>query len=148
MKAVLDGLAAAPPDGEKDNPLRTARESIDRCFSGDSLEGIEAALNADGSEWAQKTLKTLSRLSPTGLKVTLKLVREGKGKPLSDVLCAEFRATQRTMAQPSDFFEGIRAALVDKDKSPKWAPASAAEVRRRSGTRPCIASLASPHYAE
>jgi len=130
VKGVLDGFATPPPDGDAKifHPLQHAREAIDRCFSAPDVESIEAALAVEATEWSEATLKTLRKLSPTGLKLTLKLVREGKGKSLSDVLTAEFRATQRTMQQPSDFFEGIRAALVDKDKKPRWEPATVAAV--------------------
>ena len=62
--------------------------------------------------------------------MTLKLLREAReaGRPLSATLVADFRACQRFMQPPSDFFEGIRAALVDKDRNPQWQPSELAAV--------------------
>ena len=56
------------------------------------------------------------------------MLQEAKTRPLSQCLRAEFRAVQRFVSPPSDFFEGIRAALVDKDRKPQWSTASNAQV--------------------
>ena len=129
VRAALD--AACQPDAAGESKLAANRAAIDRCFDVEKMgtvEAIEAALDAEGTEWAGKTLKALRGASPTSLKLTLHMLREARGEPLSACLAAEFRATQRAMVAPSDFFEGIRAALVDKDKSPRWDPATLAEV--------------------
>ena len=86
-----------------------------------------AALEADGSEWSAATLKDLKTKSPTSLKVTFEQLRRGAGLPIEDVLTMEYRMTQAFMAG-HDFFEGIRALLVDKDQAPKWQPPTLAEV--------------------
>lgn len=71
-----------------------------------------------------------ARRSPTSLKLTLRLLREARasGDGLSACLTREFRAMQRCATPPSDFFEGVRAALVDKDRKPRWSPASVSGV--------------------
>ena len=95
---------------------------------------IFSRLEAGGGEFATKTRSVLGRMSPTSLKLTLRLLRAARDEQparLSSCLSREFRAIQRAMAPPSDFFEGIRAALVDKDKSPSWSPARVAEVLAR-----------------
>jgi enoyl-CoA hydratase len=108
-------------------PLVAAKAETDRTFAGGSVEAILAALEADGSGWAEETLKTLRAKSPTSLKVTFEQLRRGAGLSIEDVLVMEYRMTQSFMAG-HDFFEGIRALLVDKDQSPKWKPPTLAEV--------------------
>ena len=108
-------------------PLADAKAAIDRTFAGGSVEAILAALEAEATDWAKETLKTLGPKSPTSLKVTFEQLRRGAGLSIEDVLVMEYRMTQVFMAE-HDFFEGIRALLVDKDQSPKWKPATLAEV--------------------
>jgi enoyl-CoA hydratase len=107
--------------------LAAVRPTIDRCFGGGSVEAILSALETDGSAWALETLKTLRSKSPTSLKVTFEQLRRGRGLAIEAALTMEYRMTQVFMAG-HDFFEGIRAALIDKDQSPKWRPATLAEV--------------------
>jgi len=125
LGAMCSPAAAGPP------PLLAHRDAIDRCFNASTVEEIEAALSSEGSSWADETLMKLRRMSPTSLKVTLLLLRQAKGKSLGACLQAEFRAVQRFVSPPSDFFEGIRAALVDKDRQPQWEPATLAAVNSK-----------------
>ncbi|MHB0952414.1 MAG: enoyl-CoA hydratase/isomerase family protein [Allorhizobium sp.] len=100
------------------------REIIDRCFAFNSIEEILEALASDGSEFAQKTRATMLTRSPTSLKVTLALLRKGRASPdLETCLETEFAATAQILRTP-DFYEGIRAAIIDKDRNPKWSPAT------------------------
>jgi enoyl-CoA hydratase len=100
---------------------------IDRCFDRATVEEIIAALEADADPWAVEQAAVLRGKCPTSLKVTLKQIREGGGLPIADVLRREFRMTQRFMAA-GDFYEGIRALLIDKDNQPRWTPATLEEV--------------------
>jgi enoyl-CoA hydratase len=109
-------------------PLKAYREAIDRCFSKDRVEDILAALAAEGTEWAESTRSTLSRMSPTSLKVTLRQLRKCRSLTYDEIVAYEYRLSQRMSALP-DFREGIRAVLVDKDNNPRWNPATLAEVR-------------------
>ncbi|XP_060850004.1 3-hydroxyisobutyryl-CoA hydrolase, mitochondrial [Rhopalosiphum padi] len=106
-------------------------EKIDSIFSHERVEAIVDALKADGSEWAQGVLKSLNEVSPTGLKITRKEISKGKNLSLDECLIMEHRLAYRcTEAKYSeDFFEGVRALLIDKDKSPKWCPASLEDVK-------------------
>jgi enoyl-CoA hydratase len=119
LEAVL-GRHAATPD---EPTLPAHRDAIDRCFDADSVEGIFAKLEAEGSEWAAKTLATLKTMSPTSLKVTYEQLRRGAELEFDDCMRLEFRMTQAVM-DGHDFYEGIRSVLVDKDRNPKWQPAS------------------------
>ena len=77
---------------------------------------------AGGSTFAAETRDTLLKKSPTSLKISLEQLRRGdRMSSLADVLTMEYRMTQRCMAG-HDFFEGIRAVLVDKDHHPAWSP--------------------------
>ncbi|AKT41784.1 enoyl-CoA hydratase/isomerase family protein [Chondromyces crocatus] len=109
------------------SPLRAHAEVIDRCFAADRVEDILDALAAEGSAWSEATRSTLSRMSPSALKVTLRHLRLCRGLPYEDVKAIETHLSE-AMALRHDFREGIRAVLVDKDHAPRWKPATLAEV--------------------
>jgi enoyl-CoA hydratase len=132
---VLSGFSTAP--GE--SPLRANAQAIDRCFGKDRVEDILAALEAEGTPWAEETRATLGRMSPSSLKVTLRQLRLCRGKPYDEVATVEYRLSQHVTALP-DFREGIRAVLVDKDNRPKWNPPTLAEVRD-ADVEACFAPL-------
>ncbi len=108
-------------------PLGAHREEVERCFSGDSVEGILAALDGEGGEWPRATATTIRTKSPTSLKIAFRELREGKTLSFDDCMRMEFRIASRILAG-HDFFEGVRAALIDKDGAPKWRPYSLSEV--------------------
>ncbi|XP_016452415.1 3-hydroxyisobutyryl-CoA hydrolase-like protein 5 [Nicotiana tabacum] len=101
---------------------------IDECFSKDSVAEIissfEAEAGKEGNSWIVPVLKGLKRSSPTGLKITLRSIREGRKQSLSECLKKEFRLTINILRTKisGDVYEGIRALTIDKDNSPKWAP--------------------------
>ncbi|MFY0572757.1 enoyl-CoA hydratase/isomerase family protein [Archangium lansingense] len=132
---VLNGFATEPGP----SPLKAHAEAIDRCFAKDSVEEILAALEAEGSPWANETRATLGRMSPTSLKVTLRQLRLCRGRPYDEVVTVEYRLSQHVTALP-DFREGIRAVLVDKDNRPTWNPPTLVEVRA-SDVEACFAPL-------
>ncbi|CAN4075486.1 unnamed protein product [Withania somnifera] len=107
---------------------------IDECFSKDSVAEIissfEAEAGKEGNGWIVPVLKGLKRSSPTGLKVTLRSIREGRKQTLSECLKKEFRITINTLRTrvSGDVYEGIRALTIDKDNSPKWDPPTLEEV--------------------
>ncbi|MEA2742829.1 MAG: hypothetical protein QOG25_1200 [Acetobacteraceae bacterium] len=107
--------------------LATQRAAIDHCFSHGTVSGIVTRLEADGAEWAQAALKALRTVSPSALHWTLRALRRGRDLTLQQALDAEFALTRTTMAHP-DFAEGVRAMVVDKDRSPVWQPAAIEEV--------------------
>lgn len=112
---------------------------IDRLFGADSVEGIMENLKADGSEFATKQAETLSRMSPTSLKMTFKQLQLGGALSLKDVLVMEYRLSQACM-RGHDFYEGVRAVLVDKDQSPRWSPSSLDQVSDQD-LASCFSSL-------
>jgi enoyl-CoA hydratase len=117
-------------------PLAALRPAIDRCFAGGSIEEIldtlAAETTADGSDggWAAETRADLLTKSPTSLKITLRQLTIGRDYDLAAALALEYRLTQHVMAA-HDFYEGVRAMLIDKDQKPRWQPATLVEVNDR-----------------
>jgi enoyl-CoA hydratase len=121
---VIRRFAATPGDAA---PLAAQRSAIDRCFAGDTVEGILAALEREGGAWAQETRANLMQKSPFSLRVTLRELREGAKLDFDACMRMEYRLVRRFMGD-HDFFEGVRAVLLDKDNKPRWQPATLAEV--------------------
>lgn len=120
IEAVLDELSVSAPEAR----ILTYRGDIDRLFASDRLEEIYAALEADGGEWASATLATLHTKSPQTMKVSLKLLLDGKAMPtFEDEMRQEFAVASKVV-QRHDFIEGVRAVIIDKDHTPRWNPAT------------------------
>jgi len=104
-------------------------DEISRHFSQPDLVSVQASLEAADSDWARDMLKTLSRNSPFAMACTLQLVRDARGmERIEDALAQEYRYTYRAQKH-GDLLEGVRAMIIDKDKSPKWHPAEASQIR-------------------
>jgi enoyl-CoA hydratase/carnithine racemase len=113
--------------------LSTNRIDIDYAFHGkDTVEEIYSSLESlvhKESKFATTTLATLKTMSPTSLKVTLEGLKRGaKAQSIAEALQMEYRIVMHMMKEGSDFYEGIRAALVDKDGRPNWNPTNVADV--------------------
>ncbi|XP_051873592.1 3-hydroxyisobutyryl-CoA hydrolase, mitochondrial [Pristis pectinata] len=102
-------------------------DKINRLFKTNSVEEIMENLKQDGSPFALQHLEILKKMSPTSMKITFQQLEEGAMKNLSEVLIMEYRLSQACM-RGHDFYEGVRAVLIDKDQSPKWKPATLEEV--------------------
>jgi len=103
--------------------LPANRTAIDRCFAHDRMEDIMAALDTEDGAFAAETAATLRLMSPTSLKLTLKLIRKARTLDLDDCFRMDYRLSQSVLGG-HDFYEGVRAQLVDKDKQPKWYPST------------------------
>jgi enoyl-CoA hydratase len=124
VKAAIDGFAI----GETAGPVAAIQPQIDRWFAHDRMDEIFADLQRDGSELAQSTLKTLNEKSPRGMVVTLKLLRLGRASSsLEQCLAREYRAALEVF-RSDDFREGVRAAVIDKDRNPRWSPPRVEDV--------------------
>jgi len=123
---LLDERHDDPGPGE----LETLRGTIARCFAADSVEGIMDRLRAErgaSATWAEGVLGDLARRSPTSLKITLRHVRSAANLDLRGTLAQDFRLGCRCL-DGHDFYEGVRAVLIDRDLAPKWQPARLEEV--------------------
>ena len=120
VEAILAELFAPAPEPR----IAAHRAEIDRLFVADTVEGVFAALEADGGEWAAAQRATLRTKSPQSMKVSLRLVREGRTRAsFAEEMAQEFAIGGR-VAQSHDFIEGVRALIVDKDNAPQWNPAT------------------------
>jgi enoyl-CoA hydratase len=114
----------APP-----SRLEAARPWIDDAFAADTVAQIVDRLRARSEPEAHATADTLAELTPTGLAVTLAAVRSARELPgLRAALAQEYGLVMWFATTQSDLVEGIRAQLVDKDRSPRWQPATLAEL--------------------
>jgi enoyl-CoA hydratase len=104
--------------------LASAREWIDDCYAADSVTAIITRLRASSNPAAHAAADTIETKSPTALAVTLESLRRARElSSLEQCLEQEFRVSCR-MLDTADLPEGIRAAVVDKDRSPHWNPAA------------------------
>ena len=127
VENVLDQFLA---EEAKEHTFTLAKhmEDINRIFSGDTVEQIVDILRTEESEFAEKALRSMQAASPTSLKVAHRQIREGgKMATLGDVLRMEYRLVNRC-CQDKDFYEGVRAALIDRDNKPVWVPGMLEEV--------------------
>ena len=114
---VIDTVAGTPPKGM----LVDQQGHIDALFGGDSLMDVANALRNDDSDFAAGALKALSRSSPLSAACAIEMVHRLRrsGVTIRDALELEYRFTYRAM-EHGDFLEGIRAAVIDKDRNPSW----------------------------
>ena len=94
---------------------------IDFAFSADTIEEIINRLSLLNNKWGDKFVEVLLRMSPTSLKVTHKSLRLGGKLSLKNCLRMEWNISNHFL-KTSDFYEGVRALLLDKDYQPKWDP--------------------------
>jgi enoyl-CoA hydratase len=115
--------ASDPPAGRLEGRCRW----IEQCYRADSAEEVVAQLRANGEEASVAADEIVSK-SPTSIKVALRALRQARGLPsLERCLEMEYRISTTFLDTP-DFIEGVRAAVIDKDRSPHWSPARLEDV--------------------
>jgi len=125
----VDAVLAAFAEPVVEAALASRRALIDRAFAGDSVETIlkrldkETAAGGDGGGFAETTAEIIRGKSPTSLKLALAQVRRGAVWDFDGCMRAEFRIVSRVV-YGHDFYEGVRAVIVDKDNAPRWRPES------------------------
>lgn len=134
LPAIVEDLAnGIPLSKDVGNPapaskLRVHRAWMDECFAGDNAEVICQRLEAHAEPAAREAAETIRARSPFAVSVTLAALRKAKqAQSLTDVL-ADDLTIANAMAEHPDFSEGVRAQLVDKDRSPRWQHRSLADV--------------------
>lgn len=134
-EAIIAGLAAgeainsilsrhSEPSG--DAPHLANRAAIDTHFSFGSISDVFASLEKAaeaGNSFAAETLASMRGKSPMSMAIALEQVRRGRDLDFEAAMMMEFRIVSRITRDP-DFYEGVRALIIDKDNTPRWQPAS------------------------
>jgi len=130
---AVDAVLAAFAEPADDGPIMQRKDAVDRLFKGERVEDILAALDREAAfggtdaDWAGKTAATIRTKSPVSLKIALAQVRRGGAFDFETCMRTEFRIVSRVIRR-HDFYEGVRAVIVDKDNQPRWQPPSLGEV--------------------
>jgi enoyl-CoA hydratase len=117
VSAVLAAFESACEPG----PLMAEKNAIATLFSHATVELMLSALSTTSGDWARQTKTTLQAKSPTSLKVTLAQLQRAQCLDFDAVMQMELGIAARFMQTP-DFYEGVRAAVIDKDHRPHWQP--------------------------
>jgi enoyl-CoA hydratase len=129
----VDALLGAFAEPAGKGPLAARAGAIDRLFTGNSVEGILAGLDAEATGqgadagFARATAAAIRSKSPTSLKITLAQLRRGRNLDFAECMRTEFRIVSRLLLG-HDLYEGIRSVIIDKDQAPQWQPSSLAAV--------------------
>lgn len=121
--AALAPYLVAPERG----PVSEALGEIEEIFSADRVDTILERLEASGTDFAQKALAAIRGKSPTSVLIAFEQMRRGEALSFNDCMKLEYRIVSRIL-QGTEFYEGIRAVLVDKDQAPKWSPSQFSQV--------------------
>jgi enoyl-CoA hydratase len=128
VKAVLADFAT--PAGTA--PLLRERSWIDQVYAADEVETICERLKERKEPAAAEALKSIERNSPTSLKATLRALRKARAfGRLAPCLDMELSLVSNRF-RSQDLVEGVRAAIIDKDRNPSWSPAQLEKVSRRA----------------
>lgn len=130
LQGVLTRLGTQTLDNP---PLAALRPAIDHFFAlpdvASIIEQLRAVTVGDSHEWALKTADLLATRSPLAMAVTLEMLRRGRHLSLEDCFAMELHL-DRQWFEHGDLIEGVRALIIDKDKQPRWNPATVAELSR------------------
>lgn len=124
----VDQLIAKFAEDPGHAPIDEFRDLIDAAFSELTVEDIFEHLSEIDHDWARETHAVLKKMSPISLKVITEQLNRGGNLEFDDCLIMEYRIVCAISAYDSDFYEGVRAVLIDKDHNPNWIPATLGDV--------------------
>jgi enoyl-CoA hydratase len=123
LEFLLEEYSCDPGDSQ----LALTRGLIDAAFDGDHVEDMVTRISAAGDSWSDKQAKILSMKSPSALKLTLAAIRAGASLSFENVMRQDLRLSTRCL-EGTDFYEGVRAVIIDKDNAPSWSPSNLSDV--------------------
>ncbi len=121
---IIESFARVPA-GE--TVLHQHGERIDRCFGAGDVDAVIEELRHEDDSWTGEQLSAIGTKSPTSTRIAYRQIREGAGLGFEDCMRLEYRLARYCMTHP-DFYEGVRATILDKDGAPKWSPPTLADV--------------------
>jgi enoyl-CoA hydratase len=131
----VDATLAAFAEPAQGGEIASKADLIGRLFAGNEIEDILAALDrqaaGEADSWAGRIAALIRTKSPTSLRIALEQMKRGAGWTFEECMKAEYRIVSRVLYQ-DDFYEGVRALIVDKDNAPRWNPAALADVNRQA----------------
>lgn len=119
----IAAFTATPEAGE----LAARQAEIDTLFSAGSALQIEQALEAADTDFAAKALKAYRKTCPLSVACFIRMVEDARDLTMTEALAREYRFVYRCM-EHGEFLEGIRAAVIDKDRNPQWAKPTLTDV--------------------
>lgn len=132
---------ALEPIVEQLEPSSLAPTSaVQRIFGGDSVATIIKELRKEETLWAREALAAMEKACPFSLELTFRTIRGARKRTMRECLVMDFRIATRLMER-ADYFEGVRALIIDKDNKPRWKPRTIEEVDGKELAR-CFESLA------
>ena len=125
VDAIIGCFAEDPGPAQLDE----FRDLIDAAFGENTIEDIFDHLSIIDHNWAKETVAVLKKMSPISLKIIIEQLRRGAKLDFDDCMKMEYRIVCAISSYDSDFYEGVRAVLIDKDHNPSWIPVSLEEVK-------------------
>ena len=122
LESALSRYAFSPPTDLEDD-----RAAIERCFDTGSIVEIVTRLEGEHTTWASATLERLRAACPTSLVLTFAMIRNARSLDLLAALRIEYVLAKHMWRRP-EFLDGVRAVVIDKDRSPRWQPAHFRDV--------------------
>ena len=125
VEAALRRLSAPAPA----SAIVAERAVVDSCLSGASVADCLARLDAAAAQsaFAAETAKTIRTKSPTSLAIAFRQMEVGRAMDIDEAMKTEFRIVSR-LCRGHEFYEGVRAVIIDKDNAPQWRPARVEDV--------------------
>lgn len=139
IASALDAVTDKPGPA----PLALERAHIAALFAAKSVEGVLERLAREDGAFARQAARAIRANAPTSLKLAFDLLRHGATLDLRQCLAQEYRAAAYLLTR-HDLKEGVRAALIDKDRAPKWQPAALAAVTEADLAVPAVKDLVLP----
>ncbi|WP_421786466.1 enoyl-CoA hydratase/isomerase family protein [Hyphobacterium sp.] len=123
LEVILEAHSGDPGSSE----LALVRGLIDAAFAGDDVSEMMSRMTEAGDAWSAKQVKIMGTKSPTAMVLTAKCLRRGADLSFEDVMRQDLRVSMRCL-EGTDFYEGVRAVIIDKDNAPNWSPADIGDV--------------------